>query len=112
MKALENKQKQPETKGINKTDIIRMIAKQTGLKKEKAKSALRAFIEITEETLKKGDKLTLPGFGTFATKKRAKRTGVNPRTGKKIKISTKAVPFFKPGKKLVEVVARQNRETK
>jgi DNA-binding protein HU-beta len=89
---------------MNKPELVNAIAEKTGLKKKEAEAALGAFIETVEEALKKGDKVALIGFGTFGTRKRAKRTGVNPKTGKKIKIPAKTVPFFKPGKKLKETV--------
>jgi DNA-binding protein HU-beta len=91
---------------MNKPELVKAMAEKTGLKKKEAEAALKAFVDVTEEALKKGDKVTLIGFGTFATRKRAKRTGVNPKTGKKIKIPAKVVPFFKPGKKLRETVAK------
>jgi len=89
---------------VKKPELVKAIAEKTGLKKKEAESAVKAFVETVEEALKKGDKVTLVGFGTFATRKRAKRTGVNPRTGKKINIPAKTVPYFKPGKKLREIV--------
>ncbi len=89
---------------MNKPELVNAIAEKAGLKKKEAEAALSAFIEAVEEALKKGDKVALIGFGTFGTRKRAKRTGVNPKTGKKIKIPAKTVPFFKPGKKLKEAV--------
>ena len=89
---------------MNKPELVKAIADKTGLKQKEAEAALIAFVDVTEKALKKGDKVTLIGFGSFATRKRAKRTGVNPKTGKKIKIPAKIVPFFKPGKKLKETV--------
>ncbi len=89
---------------MKKPELVKAITEKTGLKKKEAESAVKAFVETVEEALKKGDKVTLVGFGTFATRKRAKRTGVNPRTGKKINIPAKTVPYFKPGKKLREIV--------
>ena len=89
---------------MNKPELVNAIAEKAGLKKKEAEAALNAFVEAVEEALKKGDKVALIGFGTFGTRKRAKRTGVNPKTGKKIKIPAKTVPFFKAGKKLKELV--------
>jgi len=89
---------------MNKPELVNAIAEKAGLKKKEAEAALNAFVETVEEALKKGDKVALIGFGTFGTRKRAKRTGVNPKTGKKIKIPAKTVPFFKAGKKLKESV--------
>ena len=89
---------------MNKPELVKAIADKIGLKQKEVEAALIAFVDVTEEALKKGDKITLVGFGSFATRKRAKRNGVNPKTGKKIKIPAKIVPFFKPGKKLKEAV--------
>lgn len=89
---------------MNKPELVEAIREKTGLKKNEAESALTAIVETIEEALKKGDKITLIGFGSFGTRKRAKRTGVNPKTGEKIKIPAKIVAFFRPGKKLKEAV--------
>ena len=89
---------------MNKPELVNAIAEKANLKKKEAEAALNAFVDAVEEALKKGDKVALIGFGTFGTRKRAKRTGVNPKTGKKIKIPAKTVPFFKAGKKLKETV--------
>ena len=81
-----------------------MYASKSNLTKKDSESALNAFIESVTETMRKGDKISLVGFGTFETRKRAERTGVNPRTKETIKIPATTVPAFKAGKALKENV--------
>ena len=90
---------------MNKGDLVDSIAKGTGLTKAAASNALDATLDSITKSLKKGDKVTLPGFGTFSTSKRSARTGRNPQTGKEIKIAAKTVAKFKPGKKLADSVS-------
>jgi DNA-binding protein HU-beta len=91
---------------MNKPELVTAIAEKTGMKKKDVEAMLDAFIEVVKETLKKGDKVALIGFGTWATRERAKRNGVNPRTGKKISIPAKVVPYFKVGKELKDAVSK------
>lgn len=87
---------------MNKPEIVAAIAEKTGMKKKDAEAMIDAFVDTVKEALKKGDKVALIGFGTWGTRERAKRNGVNPRTGKKISIPAKTVPYFKVGKELKE----------
>ena len=89
---------------MNKAEIIDAIATATNLTKADSGRALDAFMEATTKALKKGDKLTLVGFGTFSVAKRNARTGRNPQTGKAIQIKAKKVAKFKPGAELAKVV--------
>lgn len=89
---------------MNKTDLVDAIAKDAGLTKGDAKKALDAFLTNVSGTLKKGGRVSLIGFGSFATTKRSARTGMNPQTGKEIKIAAKKVVKFKPGSELAEMV--------
>jgi DNA-binding protein HU-beta len=89
---------------MTKPELISAIAEKTGMKKKDAETAVNGLIEVVKETLKKGDKIALIGFGTWAVRERAKRTGVNPKTGKKMTIPAKKVPYFKPGKELKQAV--------
>lgn len=82
---------------MNKADLIEEIAKVTSTKKE-AEAALDTFTTAVTKALKKGDTVTLVGFGTFAVSKRKARKGRNPQTGEVIKIAAKKVPVFKAGK--------------
>jgi DNA-binding protein HU-beta len=90
------------TKGkhMNKTELIAHIADESDISKAAATRALEAVVMAVTKTLKKGDSLTLVGFGTFSVGKRAARTGRNPRTGDAIKIKAAKVPKFRPGKTL------------
>jgi DNA-binding protein HU-beta len=89
---------------VNKTELIDHIAAQADISKAAAGRALEALIGGVTKTLKKGDSLTLVGFGTFAVNKRAARTGRNPRTGASIKIKAAKVPKFRPGKALKDAL--------
>lgn len=85
---------------MNKGELIEVIAKDTGLSKTQANSAIDAFTTAVTKALKGGDKVTLVGFGTFSVTKRSARTGRNPQTGAAIKIKAKKVARFKAGKEL------------
>ena len=89
---------------MNKADIISSIADQAELSKADAGRALDALIEVVKKSLKKGDSVSLVGFGTFAVRKRAARTGRNPRTGATIKIKASKIPAFKAGKALKDAI--------
>jgi DNA-binding protein HU-beta len=85
---------------MNKAELIAQIADDAGVSKIQANAALDSFVAAVTKTLKKGDKVTLVGFGTFSVSKRAARTGRNPQTGATIKIKAKKVAKFKAGKEL------------
>lgn len=89
---------------MNKAELIEAIAAEAKLTKADAKKALDAFIGATSKALKKGDRVALVGFGSFAVAKRAARKGRNPQTGNEIKIAAKKVVKFKPGSELVKKV--------
>ncbi|MFO8055046.1 MAG: HU family DNA-binding protein [Bacteroidales bacterium] len=89
---------------MNKADLIEAIAKDANLTKADAKKALDAFIGTTSKALKKGERISLVGFGSFSVAKRNARTGRNPQTGKEIKIPAKKVVKFKAGSDLADMV--------
>ena len=89
---------------MNKGDLINKISAEAKINKTQAGAALNAFISTTMTSLKKGDKLTLVGFGTFSVNKRSARMGRNPQTGKAIKIAAKKVVKFKAGKEFATKV--------
>jgi DNA-binding protein HU-beta len=89
---------------MNKSELIEHIAKQADISKAAATRALDAMVGGVKTTLKKGGTVTVVGFGTFASTKRAARTGRNPRTGASIKIKAAKVPKFKPGKALRDAI--------
>ncbi|PKM15096.1 MAG: DNA-binding protein HU [Gammaproteobacteria bacterium HGW-Gammaproteobacteria-2] len=89
---------------MNKAELIEAVAVTAELTKADAARALDATIEVIKKNLKKGNTITLVGFGTFEVRKRGARTGRNPRTGETIKIKASKVPAFKAGKALKDAV--------
>lgn len=89
---------------MNKTELIEHIAKNADISKAAATRALESMIGAVKSTLKKGEAVSLVGFGTFVVGDRAGRTGRNPRTGNEIKIEPAKVPKFRPGKALKDAV--------
>ena len=90
---------------MNKGNLVEAVTKVVG-KKKLAEGAINCVLESITKALKKGESVTLVGFGTFKVAKRAARTGRNPQTGKPIKIKAKKVPKFTAGKKLKDTVAK------
>ena len=89
---------------MTKADLIAAVGKEAKISKASAEKALNAFTASVTKALKKGDKLTLTGFGTFSVAKRRARTGRNPQTGKEIKIPARRVAKFKAGNSLKSAV--------
>ena len=91
---------------MTKGDLVARISKQAGLTKADSDRALNAFMDNIKKALRKGDTISLVGFGTFSVTRRKARIGRNPQNGKEIKIPSARVPKFKPGKGLKEAVQR------
>ncbi|EKF74891.1 DNA-binding protein HU [Alcanivorax hongdengensis A-11-3] len=89
---------------MNKSELIDAIAAAADISKADAGRALDATLEAVTGALKKGDSVSLVGFGTFAVKERAAREGRNPQTGQTIQIAAAKVPGFKAGKALKDAV--------
>ena len=89
---------------MNREELIHEIALKTKVTKKMAGDVLSATLETIQGAVKKGEKVTLVGFGTWESRKRAARIGRNPQTGKEIKIAAKKVAQFKAGKALSEIV--------
>ena len=89
---------------MNKTELIAAIAEKAEISKKDSEKALKAFIDVVTEQLKKDDKVQLVGFGTFEVSKRAAREGRNPQTGQTMKIEACKAPKFKAGKALKDVI--------
>ena len=89
---------------MNKTEFISAIAEKAELSKKDAEKALKAFTDVVEEELKKGEKIQLVGFGTFEVSERAAREGRNPQTGETMKIEASKAPKYKAGKALKDAV--------
>lgn len=92
---------------MTKDELVAKIAQATGMPKTHVNKVLRATLDEITKALKKGDKVSFVGFGSFYTARRNKRTGRNPQTGEKITIPATTVPKFRPGKALREAVAKK-----
>ncbi|GGI85770.1 HU family DNA-binding protein [Legionella impletisoli] len=92
---------------MNKSELVETIANRSGVTKATASKVLDLFMETVTDTLKKGDQVVLPGFGSFSTGNRSARTGRNPQTGQTIQIKASRVAKFKAGKSLKEAVQKE-----
>ena len=89
---------------MTKAELVVVIAKATGSTKSSAERALDAFLAAVRDSLRKGRRVTISGFGSFAVTRRAERNAKNPRTGKTMRIPAARVPRFKPSKSLKSAV--------
>ena len=89
---------------MNKTELIAAIAEKAEISKKDSEKAVKAFIDVVTEELKKDEKVQLVGFGTFEVSQRAAREGRNPQTGKTMKIDACKAPKFKAGKALKDAI--------
>lgn len=85
---------------MNKNELINEVARKTGLSRREAEVGVQTMLDLVVKEMVRGGKITLTGFGTFDVGKRKERAGVNPRTGKPIKILAVKMPRFKPSKNL------------
>ncbi len=85
---------------MNKNELINEVARRTGLSRREAEVGVQTMLDLVAKELTSGGKVTLTGFGTFDVGKRRERAGVNPRTGKPIKIPATKMPRFKPSKNM------------
>ena len=91
---------------MNKTELIAVVAEKTGITKKEAERIVSATFDTVTETLVKGEKVQVAGFGAFETKEREARMGRNPRTKENIEIPATRLPVFKAGKALKDAVAK------
>lgn len=89
---------------MTKTELVGKMAGDAAITKRQAEAAFGSFVQSVASSLKKGQKVTIVGFGTFSVAKRKARTGRNPRTGAPIKIAARRIPKFTPGKELKNTV--------
>jgi len=85
---------------MNKKDLINELSRKVGLSKKAANDTIDTLLKTVTKSLKKGEKVTFVGFGTFSVRKRAARKARNPRTQQIIKVPAKKVPVFRPGSEL------------
>jgi len=89
---------------MTKKDLIQVVSKKANLTNKAAAEAVQAFLNGIRDSLKRGEKVVITGFGTFSIRRRAQRTGRNPKTGEKITIVARKAPGFTPGKTLKKIV--------
>jgi len=82
---------------VNKSELINSVAEDTGESKRLVQDIVDSTVTVIQKQVRKGDKVTMPGFGTFERRQRSARTGRNPQTGETIKVKASKVPAFKPG---------------
>lgn len=91
---------------MNKSELIAAVAEKTGMSKKDTETVLAAMINTITEALQAEEKVQLVGFGSFEVKKRAARTGLNPKTKESISIPASKAPVFKAGKALKDAVSK------
>lgn len=89
---------------MTKKDLIEVVSKKANLTSKASREAVQAFINAVRDSLKRGEKVVITGFGTFSVRKRAERIGRNPKTGEKLTITARKAPGFTPGKTLKKAV--------
>ena len=89
---------------MNKEELVQEVAKKASVTQKEAAEVLSALVDTIQKTVAKGKKVTLVGFGTWESRKRAARIGINPQTGKELKIPAQKVPAFSAGKKFKTIV--------
>ena len=89
---------------MTKADLVDEVAAVTQLSRRSSEEVVNVFFDSIVESLRRGDKVELRGFGSFRVRHRRARMGRNPKTGEPVHVPAKAVPFFKPGKELRELV--------
>lgn len=89
---------------MTKRDIIELVSKKANLTSKASRDAVQVFLNAVRDSLKRGEKVVITGFGTFSIRKRASRAGRNPKTGEKITIGARKAPGFTPGKTLKKAV--------
>jgi DNA-binding protein HU-beta len=90
---------------MNKTQLIEAVASDSGLSKADSSRAIESLLDTVTRSLRKGDEVSITGFGKFSVVKRAARAGVNPRTGEKVKIKASKAPKFSAGASLKQAVS-------
>ncbi|HLZ51339.1 MAG TPA: HU family DNA-binding protein [Candidatus Acidoferrum sp.] len=93
---------------LTKADLIEEVLRITELPRKESESIVETIFDSIIESLQKGDKIEIRGFGSFRTRERRGRTGRNPKTGEKVEVPPKKIPFFKPSKELKDFVNSAN----
>jgi integration host factor subunit beta len=91
---------------MTKAELIEKVLTAADLNKKEAEAAVEAFFDSIIKSLREGEKIELRGFGSFRLRSRGARVGRNPKTGEKVQVPAKRIPYFKPGKELKELINR------
>lgn len=95
--------------GMTKAELVNQVARNTQLTKKHAEIMVNTVFDSIVDSLKGGEKIELRGFGSFRIRQRGSRTGRNPKTGAKVEVPSKSIPYFKPGKELRELINSEKR---
>ncbi len=93
---------EPTSEGLTKADLVEEVARVTQLTKKQAEGIVNLVFETIVDSLRSGRKIELRGFGSFRIRNRGARLGRNPKTGERVEVPPKRIPYFKPGKELKE----------
>jgi integration host factor subunit beta len=91
---------------MTKADLVERVATQADIPRKQADDVVRVILESITDALHRGEKVELRGFGSFRIRQRGERIGRNPKTGEKVEVPPKKIPYFKPGKHLRETLLR------
>lgn len=97
----------PTGDGLTKAELVEEVARSTQLTKKQAEEIVNTVFRTIVDSLRTGRKIELRGFGSFRIRSRGARVGRNPKTGEKVEVPPKKIPYFKPGKELKEQLNRQ-----
>jgi integration host factor subunit beta len=97
----------PTSDGLTKAELVEEVARITQLTKKQAEEIVNTVFQTIVESLREGRKIELRGFGSFRIRARGSRVGRNPKTGERVEVPPKRIPYFKPGKELKEQLNRQ-----
>ncbi len=97
---------------MNKSDLVATVALETGFSKRIAGEAIDAMLEAVRRTVARGERVSLPGFGTFEKRLRAPRAARNPRTGEQVRVPATPVPFFRAGQDFKDACSGKRRRSR
>ena len=97
-----------QSSGMTKAQLVEEVARTTQLTKKHAELIVNTVFESIVDSLRDGDKIELRGFGSFRIRRRGPRIGRNPKTGAKVQVPSKRIPYFKPGKELKELLNEED----
>jgi integration host factor subunit beta len=97
--------------GMTKAELVDQVARTTQLTKKHAEIMVNTVFDSIVDSLKDGEKIELRGFGSFRIRQRGSRTGRNPKTGARVDVPSKSIPYFKPGKELRELLNGEDGES-